>query len=584
VAVERTGRPRAGAAWVTVGLGLVIVYLSVYPLRGYDQPRGYDTARYLWRTSCVAAGGLGELEECAPRRQEALPSRVGYPVVSLMLTGVLPVSGSTVGALIPILGVAAIAMAGGALVSSRLGLPPPGLAIVSIVVGLSPMAVAMAAPEAYADMILALAVGLAAILAAVSAPRVPHGVAAVLLAVAAVVHWPTGGVLAGSLLGTAVLTARSRTDGSRAVRLAAVVGLAAVVWALVLVVVVQAIPDTFRIAREVFEEKLASHVPRLGLPVGLPAAVLGLVALARSDRSDPRGRRGLGVLLAVWLGIIVVALGAWLLGLNLPIHRFLLLSLPIPLLGGIALLWLADLGGRRSASRRRAVLVAGCVAVTVVGFVLWFRSPAPVMRSARLDAAAAAAAYLRERVPPGTRVTVLADDPAVPFDVLKQTFRVALPPERIASVQFRRRPLGSGLPKTEVTLIVDGYSKDFEGPGPVVVLAGPASGPAPPAAAYPRIASGLELIALGAGALAIVALVGAGWADLAFGHGLRAAEVLAVSPAFGIAALVGAGLLADLAGLRLGPVVAIPVVLGTAAVGGALALAWRHRSERGNHE
>jgi hypothetical protein len=584
VAVERTGRPRAGAAWVTVGLGLVIVYLSVYPMRGYDQPRGYDTARYLWRTSCVAAGGLGELEECAPRRQEALPSRVGYPVVSLMLTGVLPASGSTVGALIPILGVAAIAMAGGALVSSRLGLPPPGLAIVSIVVGLSPMAVAMAAPEGYADMILALAVGLAAILAAVSAARVPYPVAAVLLAVAAVVHWPTGGVLAGSLLGTAVLTAHARTDGSQAVRLAAVVGLAAVVWALVLLVVVQAIPDTFRIAREVFEEKLASHVPRLGLPVGLPAAVLGLVALARLDRWDPRGRRGLLVLLAVWLGIIVAALSAWLLGWNLPIHRFLLLSIPIPLLGAIALLWLADLGGRRSASRRRAVLVAGCVAVTVVGFVLWFRSPAPVMRSARLDAAAAAAAYLRERVPPATQVTVLADDPAVPFDVLKQTFRVALPPERIASVQFRRRPLGPRLPKTEVTLNVDGYSKDFEGPGPVVVLAGPAAGPARPAVSYPRIASGLELIALGAGALAIVALVGVGWADLAFGHGLRDVEVLAVSPAFGIAALVGAGLLADLSGLGLGPVVAIPVLLGTAAVGGALALAWRHRSERGNYE
>jgi hypothetical protein len=566
-------------------LGLVIVYLFVYPLRGYDQPRGYDTARYLWRTNCVAAGGLEELKECAPRRQEALPSRVGYPVVSLMLTGILPASGSTVATLIPIVGVASIAMAAGALVSSRLGLGPPGLAIVSIVVGLSPMAVAMAAPEGYADMILAVAVGLAAVMAAVSAARVPYAVAAVLLAVAGIVHWPTGGILAASLLGTAVLTARSRTNGSRAVRLGAVVGLAAVVWALVLLVVVQAIPDTFRIAREVFEEKLASHVPRLGLPVGLPAAVLGLVALARSDRWDPRGRRGLLVLLCVWLGIIVAALGAWLLGWNLPIHRFLLLSLPIPLLGAFALLWLADVGGGSSVSRRRAVLVAGCVAVAVVGFVLWFRSPAPVMRSARLDAAAAAAVYLRERVPPGTEVTVLADDPAVPFDVLKQTFRVALPPERIASVRFRRRPLGSRPPDTGVTLSVAGYSKDFsEGPGPVVVLSGPASGPARPAPSYPRIASGLELIALGVAALAVVALVGAGWADLAFGYRLRGVEVVAVSPAFGIAALVASGLLADLAGLRLGPVVAIPAVLVTAAVGGALALAWRHRSERGKDE
>src|SRR5207247_7419780 len=141
------GRRWAMAAATSLGIaaGVLLFYLSVYAVRGYDQPLGYDTARYLWRTSCVAAGGLSELRRCAPA-QAALPSRVGYPIVSLLLSSLLPIARYPLAAVLPVIAAAVIALGAAALVGWSLELDATRFAVIAVVVGVSPKVKAMADP------------------------------------------------------------------------------------------------------------------------------------------------------------------------------------------------------------------------------------------------------------------------------------------------------------------------------------------------------------------------------------------------------------------------------------------------------
>src|SRR5207244_10933133 len=113
------------------------------------------------------------------------------------------------------------------------------------------------------------------------------------------------------------------------------------------------------------------------------------------------------------------AVAAWFAGWKLPLHRFLLLSLPVPLFGGIALHWLAGRAGASRSGLRPVVLVLGSVAVAAAGYVLWVRNAPPVLRSARMGAASAAADYVAG-LPPGRAVRVVTDEPGPPPDALAQ--------------------------------------------------------------------------------------------------------------------------------------------------------------------
>ncbi len=79
--------------------------------------------------------------------------------------------------------------------------------------------------------------------------------------------------------------------------------------------------------------------------------------------------------------------------------------------------------------------------------------------------------------------------------------------------------------------------------------------------------------------LAILGLIGLGWTLLLFARWLRPVEVIALSPAVGIAALVSGGVLIDRLGVRLVGVPGALSVLAIAAAGWALA-AWRYRRAR----
>jgi hypothetical protein len=107
----------------------------------------------------------------------------------------------------------------------------------------------------------------------------------------------------------------------------------------------------------------------------------------------------------------------------------------------------------------------------------------------------------------------------------------------------------------------------------VIALHGPR--PAMPVAA-PPLPSGrrtpLGGIALGAGALIVVTLVGLGWSTALGPRSLRPFELLALAPSFGIALLILAGVLFDAIGLRLTGWQGALIVVMTALAGGAVAV------------
>jgi hypothetical protein len=577
-----------GGSWVAalavvaaIGLGAAVLYLCLYPLKGYDQPRGYDTARYLWRTSCVEAGGVRGLRDCAPSTQQTLPGRVGYPLVSLTLSGTLHMSRVTMAAILPPVLAAAIALAAAALVSGALGVGSGSFMVVAVVVGASPLVIALATPEGYADTMIALALGLGGLVALgeVAATGRGRAGAATLLGLMAVVHWATGSILGAAVLAvTAVAFVRPPSDAPALGRRMAVAMMGAVaVWAFGLFALVRSPPDRFPASRPVFAEKLRSHVPRLGLPVGVLAAAVGLAGTWKGPWRAGVRRWLLGMLMGAWIAVIAAALLAWTLGATLPIHRFLGVALPLPILGAVALLWLVDALRRRGAAVARTAAVVGCVVVVAVGAALWVRSPRPVMRTERIRSAANAAAYLEAAVPPGTQVSVIADDPVSKLDILRQTFRSAIPAARIASVAFRPRgfvPAEDG----GVAIAVRGYTKGFDGiaeshpdavlGSDVVVLAGPTPAIASVTASFDALPTNpLTLIVLGVGTFVLLTLTGLGW-TLAGLPRLPPLAATGVAPAAGLAALVGAGLVADALGVRLSPT---PALFVTAAAG---ALGW----------
>jgi hypothetical protein len=108
------------------------------------------------------------------------------------------------------------------------------------------------------------------------------------------------------------------------------------------------------------------------------------------------------------------------------------------------------------------------------------------------------------------------------------------------------------------------------------------SGPRPQAVVepgrFPRGPRGIVPTGvLGVGTLAVLGLIGMGWALGAFPRGLRPFELVALSPAIGIAALVGAGIVVDAMGLRLGGPGGFLAPVLSAVTGGIVAWIVRRR-------
>jgi len=373
----------------------------------------------------------------------------------------------------------------------------------------------------------------------------------------------------------------------------------------------------------------------LMLPVAaVGAVILGAMGFGRSGGSGDGGvaqSRGAGerfaarflLALSIAWGIVTVAgLAAYRLGTGAAAHRFLSFMLPLPILMAIGILGVGRaLAARAGAAAGVAVVLLGVGAVAFLGYRdLYVNLPAQrgveFLDIGKVRDVATAEAYLEQaRVAKDAPVVFVIDDrgpnPLSFVPEMAYMIRSVLPAERILHAYvyvgdpenyLARRPtyrdtptdyntnarrfwptIERLLPRRPVALLLASYNGAYGGfvashPGSVVadnvaLLTGPRL---PSPIARPSFPSGprgdLQGGALGVGTLLMLALVGIGWAVAALPRGLRPFELLALSPAVGIAALVAGGIILDAVGFRLSGVAGAftPVLVGT----GGFLVAW----------
>jgi hypothetical protein len=318
----------------------------------------------------------------------------------------------------------------------------------------------------------------------------------------------------------------------------------------------------------------------------------------------------------------VVALGGYLAyrvtALPIPANRFLLFGLGLPILAFLGVVGIARWAGRRRKPAEAMIVLAAVALAVLVSYREWHGTVSAV-DPVKLRQAAIAEAYLRAAGVPNSRpVVFIVDDrgplPATTVPFMRDHLFAALPTERLAHVYVYLGPpqdflagrpasdppsrqyevsserlfavLQPALRADPVALIVESYNTTFfgswvqarpqsrVGTSPVAVVDGPpppVALPAPrqvvPDPAFPK------LLVISVGALLVLGLIGVGWTWVLLGRWIGPQEVLAVSPAVGLAVLTLGGALADRAGIRLSgtggaltPVLLAALGLGAAAI------------------
>lgn len=379
----------------------------------------------------------------------------------------------------------------------------------------------------------------------------------------------------------------------------------------------------------------------LTLPLAaLGAASLGLDGRSRV-RDDATRRDGeaaaparhpesppfLPLVLGAWVAVAAVGVVSYLVGLNVPAHRLLASLVPFPILVAVGLLWLGRAVARRArAAAGVALVLAGLVALSYLGYRSFYidlpdERGVEWLEEAKVQDAATASAYLDAAgVPRRAAVVFVVDDtglnPRSYVPEMAYIIRSVLPPHRAEASYFyvgsperflagrptfREHPgsyntisrslwpaVRELVPRRPVALMLASFNPSYPrvarehprwvvAPG-VVAVRGPrpaSTVATPPIPSGPRDAAQAAL--LGAGTLSLLFLVGLGFALALLPRRARTFEVVAVSPAFGIAALILGGLLLDAFGLRLQGFVAALTALALALAGAAAAAAARTR-------
>ncbi|HVM12477.1 MAG TPA: hypothetical protein VM638_08385 [Actinomycetota bacterium] len=622
---------RAVAALGLAAIAVALFYLSIYPIRGYRQPLGFDTARYLWRNRCVADAGLAGLRACGPPLATSMPGRIAYPLVTLPARTVLGVDRATAAAVVPAVFSLGMGLAAAALLRPALRVDPVTTAVAVVTVATSTIAVRLAAPESYADNLIALGLGTAALALAAGRNLGPSArvTAAVMLGAAGLSHWPTLALITLVLLaGAALLLPGAWRDRrgesihrSAAARFAAVAALGLALWIAATTLLLGTGPDRFFAAPMASRAKLVLDRQAHSFPITLPAAMIGVVALRRR-RSE--GRAELEALLAGWVLVVVAALVRWALapalpellrafGSGFPPHRFVAMALPLPMLGAVAIAWTRGIG-RGVGTALLLFAIAGWM---VIGGRSWWRSE-PFLSTPRLTEAAVLARYLDRQVPAGVPVIVPVDGVGVnAFTDLYQladNLRAELPPSRIPNAYLylgRTEQLLAGQPTFVGDTGYDAASRHrwsavrrvFRGPHVVALLRSFSPEVQRVAAQHPTrrlardvlILRGPTPITLGMGApvaevrsvllawaytgmLVLLGLLGWGWSGRLARQDLLLR--LALAPAVGTGVLVWGGLLADASGISPGGLSGTVLLAGLTAGG----LWWGRRSSVDGNE
>jgi hypothetical protein len=125
------------------------------------------------------------------------------------------------------------------------------------------------------------------------------------------------------------------------------------------------------LARERFDERAAELLAWIDPLLTLVMVVLGvLVAVTWRGAWRSRAAARLGI---AWLAVSAGGLGLLAIAPEIPGHRTLLLGVPAPILGALAIVggarWIADRSERRFPAARAAVLVAAALAPIAIAFV-----------------------------------------------------------------------------------------------------------------------------------------------------------------------------------------------------------------------
>jgi hypothetical protein len=403
-------------------------------------------------------------------------------------------------------------------------------------------------------------------------------------------------------------------------------------------------PDRFVVPRSTLVAKLSADIPLHRLPVVVPIAAVGVAALvtALRRRGPVAGDGGRPVrrwaspsitltMLLAWTLVSAAGILALAIGRTAPAHRFLAFLLPLSIFAGVGVLAVARLAGRgRPLAVSIAVAVASVAAIGFLGFrilhvelprdrgVLW-------LDEAKVHDAAAAAAYLdAARVPEEETVVLIVDDtgpqPTSYVPLMANMIRTVMPPERIPHTYFYMgdvetflsgeptiherstnyynrasryffRPLERHLAGRPLALILGAsyprfgtyvaeHPESLVAPGVAVVqgptIRAPIRIPPIPRAPRPPIQLGLMAVAV----LGVLVLVGLGWALALLPRAAPVFALVGLSPSFGIAFLVVAGIVVDAVGLPLSSWGALLTVLLAAAPGWGLAAVQYPRAAR----
>jgi hypothetical protein len=589
---------------------LLVWFTGLFVLRGFGLPLGPDAPVYLWWTRLAGVDGLSSVER--PGAIALLGvlrwTGVGLPAA---VAGAECALGVAVG-----LGSAALARAGGA---SRVGWGSAGALA-------GTFAVHLAAGYVSNLVFAVLFIGALTVLDGPSRRAVVA--AALLLGAGGLAHPPFFLVGVAALVVASALALRDGVPAEARRGMAASVGAAAILaagWLSMLAGPSVPAGDTSQDAflrraglddtlAHAYRDRLIHRWTRYVQWASLPLAAFGAAC--------PRGwvRRALWGWAAVTAaGVLVGAATAW-----FPPDRFITFGYAVPILAAFGLVRLVELWARR---RALAIALAGALAAAMVAGagIAWLREK-PYLGTTAVDAIVTASRYAAA-TPPGTPWVFPVDSPSSKISFLatraRNVIRAAVPPERIRDVYVIAPPPPAGLSsgdEREWSELARLYAAETTtasrgAPAPIVIdvaafdgradrrpLCGPRAPDAPVSpvcealdARMVKIADGVSISGGSAAAvvaplaardgtldssagrvavasplvLAILAVAGLGWSLLLTGDPVRA---LALAPAFGTAAIVLGGVIADRLGLRLDGAGAGLLVLGVVSVAGYLRL------------
>jgi hypothetical protein len=602
---------------VLVGLaaGIALALLLVYVVRGFRFPLGADAPVYLWWARLASVDRLS-----------SVGTRPGVPSLLLVLSGTLHAPLAAVVAALEAVLAGVLGLGAWALLH-RGGARAGTCALAAVLTG----AFAVNLAIGYLASLTFAALFLSAAAVLIDDDIGGSGVAstaaaAALLGAAALSHPLFSLVGVAILLATATLAYRQyrhdlapnpvRTIGGALVGAGAILGLG-MLWLRSGPAPLDAITSKDGFLRKagfggeirrLYAERLGQHWARYVSYVSLPLAIAGLwetVGLLRE-------------FLFSWLVVTICGVVIGLVTGIAPADRFVSFAFCVPILASLGVVLL-----RHELRRRNHVVLMNVASVLLVGAMLagaaitWARQEPYI--AANEVAAAQAAGEAVGSLAQGTPLVFVVDSGDATAGFLapraENVIRAAMPPDRISDLHVyvgtladeqANRPTVRGdeqfdaLSRTYLTAIRDAETRTSENPVTFVLQpfapsefasardAGLALGdgavlvhsedvvagkPTPRAYNVLESSSPLMTFATAFGVLALVFAVGIGWARAAISHPI---ESFALAPAFGAAALLLGGIVAerlDVALTGAGP----PLISAVVAAGGYALWWWRHR-------